>query len=312
MRVIAFSVAVASLLLTVRSGVAHACSPPGDGIYGRTVQPPDGATGVPINAEIRLRYEGRLEIDPQIRVRPVGELPIEVEVEAVDYRLFIARPTGGLEANTTYEVLDRVQVPCDRECMSPGFQVVASFTTGDAADVTPPTFAGLASVNSRYIEFDGTCGEYSTVIFDLSWEQATDDHPTEWLRYNVYDDRGRGVSLYAGTSVSGQALCGGSADFWPIEAPFSGPTGEYWVRAVDLAGNEDANMRKMATGSCSGSPPPAPDGGPQTPGVDPDTHQARGCAVMSPPLAGHGQWLALAVIAALAWRRRRRAVPRRT
>lgn len=309
-------VAVGSIIVWACPRVASACSAPGPGIFVRTVDPPDGATGVPTNAEVLVRYKGTFDLDPQVRIRQPGMPVLDADVKQIsgftlgDDELFIVRPTAALAANTTYEVLDRVTVPCT-DCTLGGFEVVATFTTGTGTDTSPPDFAGLASLDSNQGQNSGTCGDYTYLTFALSWKSASDDEPTAWLRYNVYNTRGLIAARVSSDQITGETICSGRADFDPLEADFEAGTGLYWVRAVDLAGNEDQNTHELATGSC-GTPalPDAGAGGTVSADAGPvGAASPGGCAVtLARGGAGARAPAVLAAFALLAWAGRRRRV----
>ena len=313
-------VALAIWCWDARSAVA--CSGPW-GVQARSVFPPDGAIDVPLNVQPSITYRGDVgSLDTYFHVRPVGGLPVELERESSGepQRLVSsARLLSNLDPDTTYEMLDRVMVPCNSwpdECILPGFQVVSTFTTGSSTDDTSPSFAGLGALSSQFLPAseEDTCGFYSSVTFMLTWSPASDDRPDEWVRYNVYDGANRRqIALLDSTHVTGEALCSGMADFWPLEGLFSGPTGDYYVRAVDAAGNEDDNDARMATVACEApgvdagpgdmdAGVAAPDGGH---GADPSDPTGCGCAAADrrDPAGSIPLWVGL-VGCWLLWRRR--------
>ncbi len=130
--------------MTVDVSPAEACSEPW-GIYERTSLPEDGATAVPTNVEIRVKYEGEpcaFPGGPQLR--PMGGDPTELTTVAGTGTSFdsvgIYRPMAELAPDTTYELLDRAVVPCDGfdDCTLPDFEVFATFTTGSGPDSKKP------------------------------------------------------------------------------------------------------------------------------------------------------------------------------
>lgn len=255
---------------------AEACSPPW-GVSRRVVLPPDGATGVPLNAEVVVEYEGAVrDHEWPLQVRPVGGEPLalELDVFGVGWRaIATGRLDAQLEPDTTYEVLDRLTMPCQdsvANCLRDDFAVVATFTTGTAPDLVAPQFGGLQTLSSDFVPEDesDSCGVYAYVDFHLWWDAAEDDSPVAWLRYVVYDtnDQRWNVQL-GGISAAGQALCSGRSDVWPLGADFTGPVGGYFVRAVDIAGNEDINRIAKRTDEC---PVAEPDAGPMADAAEPD------------------------------------------
>lgn len=118
---------------------------------------------------------------------------------------------------------------------------------GDAGpvDTTPPTFAGLESAAPK--------GE-STVA--LTWKAATDDaSAAARIAYRVYAAEAAGAQDFSKPLVTTPAGSTGAT----LTALAAGTTFYFVVRAVDEAGNEDANTaeKSAATGDAS---PPAFDG----------------------------------------------------
>src|SRR5262249_19775057 len=130
----------------------YACEPPSP-IQDRVILPLDGATNVPTNARVALRYfavPDRPEF-ADVEIQPVGWKPIEVTVQrgttCHPFRFLVCiRPTDPLAANTTFQILTRIPtVPCRQEpCTSSTYSVAATFTTGSGPDTVPPTYAGLS------------------------------------------------------------------------------------------------------------------------------------------------------------------------
>ena len=309
MRRLGLVVAALATVVAMKAERADACSF-AVGVFERRVIPSNDGVAVPVNAEIRVVYDVWFDIDPggafdgAVSVRPAGGANIDAAVETVmtDARVtLVVRPAVPLEPNTTYEVLDSVSVPCQNwepsNCIDAEASVVATFETGTSADEVAPTFAGLASLGSstdRSEEFN-SCGEWASVTFSLRWDAATDDSEDDWILYNVYSHDGTLELAYAHSlGAAGEALCDGGH---PLFSQFWGQTGEYFVRAVDVAGNEDNNDVRFATKLCSDVPPGDGDGGD---GGDSDDG---GCSV--PSRRGGAVWLVVLALAVLPRRRYR-------
>jgi hypothetical protein len=226
---------------------------------------------------------------------------VAMTVEVVGSSVVI-RPSGDLLPNHGYQLADQRTIPCDtivsRNCaLAATPQVFASFTTTAGPDAVAPTFAGatsVASVNHLTCNSDACCGTYDAYVAEASWTTGSDDVAGEDVRYNVY--RGTPPSLtlvealVAGTTASGTRVCSGSYGDGAFQP------GDYVVRAVDWAGNEETNVttRHLAD-PCSGA----------------------GCSVAaaSPAVADRLPWLTLVMTAIFAagigrWPRRARRAGR--
>jgi hypothetical protein len=254
----------AALTLAGVAGVespARACSLQIPGLYDRSVWP--GPEHVPTNPRLVVRYR---VVRGAAVVPPVGSglvlqdadgtpIPAAVEIAGDDA---VVRPVAPLLPNHTYQLADNLNVPCDtyqNPCVVASEpQVFASFTTGAGADESPPVFGGTRSIEvlEHFIcESDACCGPYDVYQVRVGWDSGTDDVAGSDLRYNVYRREGASLAPVAagvgGTELVGSAVCSGSsgASFEP---------GVYVVRAVDGAGNEDANTVGRQLGDpCSSS-----------------------------------------------------------
>ncbi len=317
-------IVVALAAISVAPRASDACSGPPP-VSARDSLPANGDADVPTNVEIRVAYRGNTEaVDSlALALRPVGGSPVELtppELVVTDFsRISIQRPVSPLEPNTTYELLDKLQLPCESiVCNLDEFQVFATFTTGAGPDEVAPAFAGIANLDSGLLpgDEDDTCGYYSAVLATLTWGAATDDGPAEWIRYRVYDEDGilRGA-LLSGMGTTGEAFCDGSVGFWPVEANIDLRPGRVTVRAVDMAGNEDGNEAFLTTVPCEDLPDPTPDAGvPDAaigadagPGSSADSGDGdAGCGCRAETRApGGGGLLAVLVLIALVRRRQR-------
>jgi MYXO-CTERM domain-containing protein len=251
------------------------------------------------------------ELGPDLQLRPGGEPPLAMTYEVLRAReshwlrwtSVVLRPAQPLRPETTYEVVDRRDaLPCYAFLKSPacalgGEVVVAAFTTGARPDTAGPVFQGLRKVRASTAAScaqGATCSSFSGWNFDLEWDAATGDGP---VLYNVYERDGQNLVLrhpfVASLKVPGAVVMSGV----PSKG-FTGGPGRYLVRAVDWAGNEDANTVEMAVGGGCGQPAPIPNV--QDPG---------GCSVASGSSARHGVWLLLALLPVVG--RRRQRVPNR-
>ena len=228
-----------------------------------------------------------------------SEVALDTRVVAADGLgyggLFVvARPTEALAPHTAYEVLDRIRVDCvsgiePTACMDDEPHIVATFTTGAGRDDESPDFRGLEDVEqtSEWCTTGGGCcvnGDASNLRLVHA---EVDDGPIGSVRYNVYVD-GTLTVAYGRAGVTGGALCPGTSGI-PLGS-FVMTSGDIAVRAVDLAGNEDANdVFVHVTPRCGsagppsepGSPPsePEPGGSPSGAGSGGSSESGRGCSV---------------------------------
>jgi hypothetical protein len=252
-------------LISVPTRRAAACSHGGAYIERTFVQPADGATGVPTNAEIRIGYYSGAfasEAPPEDLILQLpGGAVVQIDVELVELGEFnhfalVARPRTALSPFTTYELLDRV---LEETSLRETHEVFATFTTGEGPDLVAPTFGGIVSAREPssldVCDTSSCCGPYTAVHFSLSWEPATDDGPREWVRYDIY--RGSAfVTSVAGLDAVGDQVCSGWYMYGPY-GDFDGGGGRMSVRAVDIAGNvgeSDAFIDVSA--NCIEPPPP--------------------------------------------------------
>jgi hypothetical protein len=237
--------------------VGRPCSPP-IGYSACSTLPQDGAVGLPTNARLQVVYDA---IVPSLEILPAAHLTLEtadgnpVEVDYLEgpprarFLLLTLVPTAPLVAGATYRLVDRLPAKCVAwnipDCLGEP-STIASFTVGDSADVTAPTFAGLAEVSSVFSPAlpEATCGPVSDVRHALTWSAATDDGPAAWIHYDVYD--GSGTLLGAGMVgelVRATQRCTGEPEF-PVDSwsphILGGP--RFLVRAVDIAGNGETNQ----------------------------------------------------------------------
>lgn len=270
---------------------AYACGSLPLGIQQRTVWP--GPDGVPTNARLLVSYQAAA-------YAPTPALGSDVVLLDGGREVPIAPPSGNpavllpmspLLANHTYELADRRTVPClvtDGTCsFAPSPQVFSTFTTGAGPDTTAPTFGGIQAVSIGARErCDGSscCGPYDLYRVTLRWDTAMDDVAGTRVVYRVYRRDGAVLSLVAdrvpGTTFTGVAYCSG----WVWAAwGHALPPGSYVVRAVDGAGNEDANTFEREV------PDPCTDRGPTDSGST-----DRGCAIGGRPSSRMGTtWLLL-------------------
>jgi MYXO-CTERM domain-containing protein len=186
---------------------------------------------------------------------------------------FVLQPGAPLAASTAYEVLDRrSKLPCGpsypREPCDPGeLTVIATFTTGDSADVTPPPTPAGASLKyeglSRCTSL-GCCGSYVAQNYTARWEAP--EIPGAVL-YNLHSGDMGSPQLLQDNQVPLATSCPGPGSTGGADpSRLLVQTGHIEVRAVDWAGNESpaarvgvipANACENAGGGCSAGGAPA-------------------------------------------------------
>ncbi|MBI2894689.1 MAG: hypothetical protein HYY06_14135 [Deltaproteobacteria bacterium] len=242
--------------VSLASTAAIACSY--SQVFRADVVPMDGSAGVPTNAEARILYVGidLYALDDEtagaLMLRPVGgdAITATVEVSSLAGGIVVtARPEAPLAPLTQYEVLDWVDdSQCSDElgCRMEEPVVVSRFTTGDSPDDQPPEFAGLTGFGTEAAACDESacCGPYRVITARPSYDPASDDGPEGSIRYRLYSSDGPALSPVAvghSSNLWGFIDCDGGALGDDEIGRLDLQVGDYVVRAVDLAGNEDAN-----------------------------------------------------------------------
>ncbi len=280
------------------SGSARACSFPEPGIASRSVWP-GAEQAVPTNARLVVRYNltgtplNVPALGPDLLLLETNGWEVAASREVLGTTV-VLRPEGGLQPNHAYQLADRRTIPCSGDGADPcplaaEPQVFASFTTSAVADTAPPVFGGITNIgvtSHQDCNSGACCGTYDAYSVEASWATASDDVAAGDVRYNFYRREGSSLTLIqelvAGTSAYGAVACSGT---WG--APLV--PGDYVVRAVDWAGNEDSNLTtRRLENPCDSEP---------------------SCALAgSRPSSGRSPWLVAAVTMVVAgtmvWRRR--------
>jgi hypothetical protein len=245
-------------------------------LYRDALLPATGATGVPLNTRVIARLSGRSHDYYVLRLRVAGanQFVAATNRDASSGYLksaVILTPDAPLAPATTYEILDDMDAiancgwgggtpPCGDEVNH--LAVVASFTTGNSLDTTPPAFAPTFDVShgDETCDVPDCCGPYHAFTYDVSFPDATDEQP---VFYDVTMATGTVPQIEALTAhgFSGANFCyrspateGGGPD---IEGP-----GPVTVRAVDLAGNATAAPPlELMVPACPPEDHPAEDAG---------------------------------------------------
>jgi hypothetical protein len=283
-----------------------ACAAWPSGIDERVVVPPDGATGVPLNARVYVEYaptNGNAK--PSVELHAPDGTVIAATLDTTGEHLVdtvVLQPDAPLDAGTTYEVWDGISVPCLDSCDGTPTRI-ASFTTGDALDTAPPTLGALEVSSGYESEGPGSGCDWwgDQIVHGLSQPVVGDDGPLEWIRYVYYDEQEHEVAGPVRFGSAGHDC--GAPPWWPLYTVWVG-TDTFSVRAVDLAGNL-SEPRLLHGASCEALMP-TPDAG--LGGDDAGTADG-GCCSGS---AGAGSWLLAGLVTLLAgkgWHRRSRRCP---
>lgn len=236
------------------------------------VQPPDASVGVPLNSEIRVLYFGFLSneyFDPtcDLDLRPLRLLPSMGEPiyltgtvlprPEAQQAWVIAKHVEPLAASTTYAVqllLGPGEDPC--RCGAREWTTVSSFTSGEAEDHEPPTFAGIESLEyGDRVQGSSTCGDSDVIPTFLELTPVSDAAPAP--RYNVYVN-GQIATRYVeqlGTEQFGELFVD-CRNLSPAAPTALVPGASVELRGVDLAGNESAPNTPLTLDVTCGDPTP--------------------------------------------------------
>ena len=232
---------------------AEACSWAPDQIESRTLMPHDGATDVPTNARVVVEYKANTNVEPALEMRAANGDPVAVSVAKSRARwiTYVLTPEAELQPNTGYQIWDDIEVGCvfgevDEDCRTES-RVVGSFTTGDAADLAPPTVE-VVTVSSHYDDpgEDTTCDWDGAQAYDvLTVEGIVDDNPVEWVRFYYYEMDGTLIGGPFPVATVGRDCSGAYFAWYDIATP-----DRFLLRAVDLAGNLESPGHEIDGMSC--------------------------------------------------------------
>lgn len=251
--------------------------------------PPDGATGVPLNARLGAHYATATEYlgEDVVLVHPGGGEQILPATWDGTEQFLQVTPTAPLEPNSIYEI--RWPALRGLNAAAPGVGDNAQFTTGANDDSTPPTFAGVAAISWDFTRTHDECTDdlVDRFVFDITLGPVSDDGGTSGLTLMLFQTEGPLVGSTP-TPIPARA--------WPQDGSL------VQVRlAKDVAVGEVcfAGIARDTTGALSNS------GDVETCVHTTDPPFFRGCAVAGPSGGNDARFVALA-IAALVLRRRRR------
>jgi MYXO-CTERM domain-containing protein len=160
--------------------------------------PPDGATGVPLNATLGAHYTAAAEYlgeDVVLERLPAG--PNDVLPAAWDptEQLLSVTPAAPLDAGAQY----MIHWPALRglNAAAPGVGGDAKFTAGSTTDVAPPTFAGVVGVSWDLERVTDDCLDdlVERFVFDVQLGAASDDGGTSGLTLMLFQTMGPQVMM---------------------------------------------------------------------------------------------------------------------
>lgn len=154
--------------------------------------PPDGATGVPLNARLAAHYAAATEYlgEDVVLVHPDGsEQLVDATWDATEQLLQVV-PTAPLDPNSTYEI--RWPPLRGLNAAAPGLGGKAVFKTGTADDVVPPTFAGVTGLAWDFERTHDECTDdlVDRFVFDIDLGPASDDGGTSGLTLMLFQTEG--------------------------------------------------------------------------------------------------------------------------
>jgi MYXO-CTERM domain-containing protein len=305
--------------------IGNACSIPGPAMSERLVWP---ATNVATNPGLLITYVGWYDISgpstlgPDLVLLDAEGKVVPAAIAPVGRGAVSLHPSSPLRPGATYRLADGRSVPCNGPACSAAVEPApfASFTTTTRDDAAP-AFAGLTDVRvDDFTESNTSCGQFSGHVVRMRWDPAQDDRLGPDVRYNL-QRRAPGSSTWQSVKSLSKDLeyqifinCTNGKG---SRAVVDEPLGDYRVRAVDGAGNEDDNEVTLnladpcplppaaAPAAETPDPQPAP---PAAPAATPDPVVGGGCAVSARSAAHPSTALFPTAVgfAALLARRRRR------
>ncbi|MCC7000299.1 MAG: hypothetical protein IT370_37215 [Deltaproteobacteria bacterium] len=281
-------------------GRARACSPP-RGVHLRSIWPSGGQ--LPANVRFVVTFDGLPQFAEEsiamhdLALRPLDGVGAGQAVPALVNELAGGGPlqrslsvqaTTPLDVGRDYELVGRFadDAQCGTRCLIVATPVqLGRFRTGPV-DLTAPVFAGAqgATFSGSLCDSTACCGPYNG--YSVTFATAPVDEPV------LYVIRAAATGQLVGLdSQSGFLACTGTS---PAQVQLT--PGEYVVRAVDQAGNEDANDHRVRLApSC-----PASSGG--------DGSAGGGCTVAPGGRTTTGFFAGVLlgiVVVGLVWARRR-------
>lgn len=248
--------ALAAVATLIGPRPADACSPVPPGVHQRDTLPLLGASEVPINARITVRYLSK-QVTLPATLALLDEAGTEVPVDVVTiaegagqtvsrgaFTIVVLTPRQALAVDTRYSLVDRLRL--ESECPATGGAPctgdpveITYFTTSLGPDTTPPISVG-AMIATDYTPLDGnSCLATAEVSHSASVVGVVDEQPPVTIRYNLYD-------------AQGQRFASLLSDIWVSHAcpAEGGAIDTFTIRAVDIAGNEEVGGHTVTGSTC--------------------------------------------------------------
>jgi len=203
-RLAAASIAAGTLLSLARDARADSCTSP-DLIE---TMPPDGAQNVPTNAMLFARYASIAQyLGEPVQLEQVGAGTATVAATFDDTSAILQiAPSMGLSPGASYVVHWPALRGLDTATL--GRTSDLHFTAGSAQDVSPPTFAGIASVSWDVSRSTDPCNSSidQRYVFDLALGTAADDGGRDSLALLVFQTSGPTVDARAPAPVLAERI----------------------------------------------------------------------------------------------------------
>jgi len=154
--------------------------------------PPDGATGVPLNARLGAHYAAATEYlgEDVVLVHPGGGEEIVPATWDATEQFLQVTPTAPLEPISIYEI--RWPALRGLNAAAPGVGDKARFTTAVNDDSAAPTFAGVAGVAWDFTRTHDECTDdlVDRFVFDITLGPVSDDGGTSGLTLMLFQTEG--------------------------------------------------------------------------------------------------------------------------
>ena len=154
--------------------------------------PPDGASGVPLNARLGAHYAAAAQYlgEDVVLVHPDASEELLAATWDPTEQLLQVTPTAPLLPSSSYEI--RWPALRGLNAAAPGLGDAAQFTTGVNDDVVAPSFAGVTSLawDVERVTDDCTDEQVERFVFDISLGAASDDGGTSGLTLMLFQTKG--------------------------------------------------------------------------------------------------------------------------
>ena len=160
--------------------------------------PPDGATGVPLNATLGAHYTAAAEYlgeDVVLERLPSGAQTVLPATWDPTEQLLSVTPPAPLDAGA--QVVIHWPALRGLNAAAPGVGGDAKFTVGSTADVASPTFAGVVGLSWDLERVTDDCLDdlVERFVFDIRLGAASDDGGTSGLTLMLFQTMGPQVMM---------------------------------------------------------------------------------------------------------------------